>query len=53
MNAKILIFVICVKAIIYICYYVICMTVPLGFSTLLAFSNFHLLQNISGAPKTP
>ena len=29
MHAKISMFIICVKAIIYICYYIICMTLPL------------------------
>ena len=32
MNAKALVFVICVKAVIYNCYYIICMLVPLSVS---------------------
>ena len=44
MNAKISIFVICDEAIIYICYYIICITVPLtncwGFQKNADISNF-------------
>ena len=43
MNVKISVFVICVETKIYICYYIICMSVPLKITVILLLITYILL----------
>ena len=48
MNAKISVFVACVEAIMYICYYTICMTVPLCTNVRLKVTRVFYILNGNG-----